>query len=206
MIIFFKTRGHASDPLKWRHNERDGISNHQPHDCLLNGLLRRWSKKTSKLRVTGFCAGNSPVTGECPGQRASIAENVSIWCRHDALQRDATPCQCEFVIFFVLCDQNTPCPHMPPIVSNNGSNWVIWIEFNLVMGNNIYCSVWMILLKLSQTSMGLLPDTWNCRLRMRRECRERFPRYGFQRKSLVNDPGMHHGRAWRTCRDACRDR
>ena len=23
--------------------------------------------------------------------------------------------------------------------------------------------------------MGLLPDTQNCRLRMRRECRERFP-------------------------------
>ena len=22
--------------LQWRHNERDGISNHQPHDCLLN--------------------------------------------------------------------------------------------------------------------------------------------------------------------------
>ena len=24
-------------------------------------------------------------------------------------------------------------------------------------------------------TMGLLPDTQNCRLRMRRECRERFP-------------------------------
>ena len=22
-------------PLRWRHNERDGVSNHQPHDCLL---------------------------------------------------------------------------------------------------------------------------------------------------------------------------
>ena len=29
----------------------------------------------------------------------------------------------------------------------------------------------------------------------------------FQRKPLISDPGMHHGkRAWRTCRDACRDR
>ena len=28
---------------------------------------------------------------------------------------------------------------------------------------------------------------------MRRECRERFPRYRFQRKSLVSDPGMHQG-------------
>ena len=41
--------------------------------------------------------------------------------------------------------------------------------------------------------MGLLPDTQNCGLRMRRECRERFPRHRFQRKPLVSDPGMHHG-------------
>ena len=32
-------------------------------------------KKTSKLRVTGLCAGNSTVTGEFPAQRASNAEN-----------------------------------------------------------------------------------------------------------------------------------
>ena len=47
-------------PLQWRHNERDSVPNHQPHDCLLNRLFRRRSKKTSKLRVTGLCAGNSP--------------------------------------------------------------------------------------------------------------------------------------------------
>ena len=68
--------------LRWRHNERDDVSNHQPHDCLLNRLFRRRSKKTPKLRVTGLCVGNSPVTGEFPAQRASNAENVSIWWRH----------------------------------------------------------------------------------------------------------------------------
>ena len=46
--------------LRWRHNERDSVSNHQPHGCLFNGLLRCRSKKTSKLRVTGLCVGNSP--------------------------------------------------------------------------------------------------------------------------------------------------
>ena len=46
--------------LRWRHNDHDGVSNHQPHGCLLNRLFRRRSKKTSKLRVTGLCAGNSP--------------------------------------------------------------------------------------------------------------------------------------------------
>ena len=60
----------------------DGVSNHQPHDCLPKRFFRRRSKKTSKLRVTGLCAGNSPVTGEFPAQRASDAENVSIWWRH----------------------------------------------------------------------------------------------------------------------------
>ena len=68
--------------LQSRHNGRDGVSNHQPHDCLLNRLFRRRSKETSKLRVTGLCAGNSPVTGEFPVQMASDAENGSIWWRH----------------------------------------------------------------------------------------------------------------------------
>ena len=62
--------------LQWRHNGHNDVSNHQPHDCLLNYLFRPRSKKTSKLRVTGLCAGgirrgsvNSPhkwsVTGKC---------------------------------------------------------------------------------------------------------------------------------------------
>ena len=46
--------------LHWRHNDHNGISNHQPHGCLLNHLFRRRSKKTSKFRVTGLCVGNSP--------------------------------------------------------------------------------------------------------------------------------------------------
>ena len=68
--------------LRWRRNERDGVSNHQPHDCLLKRLFGRRSKKASKLRVTGLCVGNSPGTGEFPGQMASDAENASIWWRH----------------------------------------------------------------------------------------------------------------------------
>ena len=69
-------------PLRWRHNDHAGVSNHQPHGCLLNRLFRRRSNKTSKLRVTGLCAGNSPGTGEFPAEMASYAENVSIWWRH----------------------------------------------------------------------------------------------------------------------------
>ena len=61
--------------LQWRHNEFDGVSNHQPRDCLFNRLFIRTSKKTSKIRVAG---GNSPVTREFPAQKASNPE-----CSHD---------------------------------------------------------------------------------------------------------------------------
>ena len=68
--------------LQRRHNERDGVSNHRRLDHLLNRLCRRRAKKTSQLRVTGLCEGNSPVAGEFAAQRASKAENVSIGWRH----------------------------------------------------------------------------------------------------------------------------
>ena len=61
--------------LQWRHNESDGVSNHRRHDCLLNRLFRRRSKKTSKPRVTILCE-------EFLAQKASNAENVFIWWRH----------------------------------------------------------------------------------------------------------------------------
>ena len=81
-VIFLVPTLYSNTPLQWRHNGRDSISNHQPHDCLLNRLLRRRSRKTSKLRVTGLCVGNSPGTSEFPAQMASYGENVSIWWYH----------------------------------------------------------------------------------------------------------------------------
>ena len=68
--------------LQWHHNGHDGVSNHQPHHCLLNRLFGRRSKKTSNLCVTGLCVGNWPGTDEFPAQMASNAENISIWWRH----------------------------------------------------------------------------------------------------------------------------
>ena len=48
------------ETLHWRHNDHGGVSNHQPQGCLINRLFRRRSKKISKFRITGLCAGNSP--------------------------------------------------------------------------------------------------------------------------------------------------
>ena len=75
--------------ITWRHYERDSVSNHRRLDYLLNRPTRRRSNKTSKLRVTGLCERNSPVTGEFPigefpTQMAINMENVSIWWRHHA--------------------------------------------------------------------------------------------------------------------------
>ena len=89
-------------PLRWRHNGRDSDSNHQPHHCLLNRLFRRRSKKTSKLRVTGFCVGNSPGTGEFPAQMASNAENGSIWWRHHAYMTSQV---CTTILHICICNK-----------------------------------------------------------------------------------------------------
>ena len=67
-------------PLQWRHNGCDGVSNHQPRDCLPKRLIRHRPKKTPKLRVTGF------VMGIHRWQTGSNAENFSIWWRHHVVE------------------------------------------------------------------------------------------------------------------------
>ena len=54
--------------LQWRHNERDGVSNRRPFHCLLNGWYWRRLKKTSKLLVTGLCAGITRTKGQRRGK------------------------------------------------------------------------------------------------------------------------------------------
>ena len=85
-----------SSTLRWRHDGHDSVFNHQPHDCLLNRLIRRRSKKTSKFRVTGLCVGNSPGPVNSPHKWPVtrkmfpfddvimnifvISHRVSVWC------------------------------------------------------------------------------------------------------------------------------
>ena len=59
--------------LQWRHNERDCVSIHQPHDCLLNRLSKAQIKENIKA------ARHWPLWGEFPTQRASNAEITSSW-------------------------------------------------------------------------------------------------------------------------------
>ena len=60
MVLEVHLYGMSLATLRWRHNGLDDVSNHQPLDCLRNHLFGRSSKKTTKLRVTGLCVGNSP--------------------------------------------------------------------------------------------------------------------------------------------------
>ena len=69
----------------WCYNKHNGISNHLHLDCLLKHLHKHRFKKTSKLCVAGLCEGNLPVTSRFPSQRASNAEDLSIWWHHHAV-------------------------------------------------------------------------------------------------------------------------
>ena len=69
VCILWNIEIHLHFTLQWRLNERNGVSNHQPHDRLLNRIFMRRSKKKWKLRVTGLFEGthrwavNSPHKG-----------------------------------------------------------------------------------------------------------------------------------------------
>ena len=112
------------DPLYWRHNDHDGVSNHQPHGCLLNRLFRRRSMKTSKLRVTGLCVGNSPgpvnsphkgqlrgkcfhlMTSSCTCPRTRWIQCLLSYC---LLIKDAMPAFAIIVCLFITHINITCC-------------------------------------------------------------------------------------------------
>ena len=45
------------ESLQWRHNGCDSVSNHHPHDCLLNRLFRRRSMKHQSSAWRAFVRG-----------------------------------------------------------------------------------------------------------------------------------------------------
>ena len=56
-----------------------------------------------------------------------------------------------------------------------------------------YRVIWDCSISRVNPAMGLLPDTQNCGLHMRRECWERLLRPRLQWKPLVGDPDVHRG-------------
>ena len=136
--------------LQLRPNRHHGISNHRRLGCLFNRLSMCRSMKTSKLCVTGFCEGNSPVTGEFPAQRASDA--VSIWWRHrENLHVFRRLCESQFKLVSV----------------NNGVHNEYWYNYSerQYMGNitahaltclfEEYLRIWW------RQDMGIFPHNWH---------------------------------------------
>ena len=128
--------------LQWRHNDHDGVSNHQPHDCLLSRLFRHKWKKTSKLRVTGPCAGNSPATGEFPEQKASDAEMFPF---DDAIMKSARGIWlyliawcCFYCIARQMLTRQWLLPERLSSLGRHGDEWMLLKGGNFSTNSRIY--------------------------------------------------------------------
>ena len=71
----------SHETLQWRHNDRDGVSNHRRFDCLLNSLLRRRPKKTTKFHATGLNVWLAQVDKKrqkVPRMKSFTLENIRV--------------------------------------------------------------------------------------------------------------------------------
>ena len=119
--------GFLSLTLQWCHNGRDSVSSHQSHECLLKRLFRRRSRKTSKLRVTGLCVGNSSVTGEIPTQKhgkSFLLMTLSCWDHppsiinghaHTHTLTYGRWCHTQATVGFIIC----LCPRYLPLTQKS---------------------------------------------------------------------------------------
>ena len=95
------------ESLHWRHNEYVGVSNHQPHGYLLNRLLRRRSKKTSKLNVTGRGPVNSPHKWPVTRKKFPFDDVIMLWVIWDAITLMWHHCNNWLIIHHLLLVQYT---------------------------------------------------------------------------------------------------
>ena len=98
--------------LQWCHNEHNDVSNHQSHNCLLNRLFRGRSKKTSKLRVTGLCVGNSPVTGELP-HKGPVTRKMFPF--DDIIMISTSPAAAGLIVIDATASTAAELMHSPPV-------------------------------------------------------------------------------------------
>ena len=147
--------------LQWRHHGRDDVSNHQPHNCLLNCLFRRRSKKTSKLRVPGLCAGNSPVTGEFPAQMAS---NVEMFPFDNVIMIDGSlptflDIICHWWYVKYKNDGICNCLSYPPLEKNLGTLKGMWAKDR--DQEHVGCIPWGLLLNVDVNGASTEPLNYN---------------------------------------------
>ena len=90
--------------LRRHHDRCDGVSNHLPHDCLLNRLFGRRSKWTSKLRVTGLCVRISPVTRLIDYIYICIRDGITLPRPNFDSRLTTLPLKVEYLIMCIICD------------------------------------------------------------------------------------------------------
>ena len=78
----------VSWPLQWCHQERNGVSNHQPNDSLFNPLCRRRTKKNTKAPrhrpLWGKFTVNSPHKGPVTRKMFPF-DHITIAWKHSCL-------------------------------------------------------------------------------------------------------------------------
>ena len=79
--------------LQWSHNHHDGVSNHQPNDCLFNRLFRHRSKKHQFSASLAFVWGIHQWPLNCPhkGQvtrKIFPFDDVIMWLKHSNVHED----------------------------------------------------------------------------------------------------------------------
>ena len=77
-----------------------------------------------------LCAGNSPVTGEFPTQKAGKTENVSIWWRHLDISRECTSSMGASSNGLNLSDDRLYLPGSP-------RHWAGWAQYVATKNNNV---------------------------------------------------------------------
>ena len=110
----------TSATLQWRHNERNGVSNHRRLDCLFKRLFRRRSKKTSKHCVTGLCERNSTVAGQFPKEpfARKMFSFDDITTKKHQLAIHLVLNDVDFVMIFCFISEVNPRPkHAPEVIT-----------------------------------------------------------------------------------------
>ena len=85
-LRMFSTYFHIFITLRWRHNGRDSVTNHQPHDCLLNHYSDadqiKHQSSTSPAFVRGIHRGpmNSPHKWPVMRKMLPFDDVIMIWC------------------------------------------------------------------------------------------------------------------------------
>ena len=71
-------------PLRWRHNERDYVSNHRGFDCL--PFVQVYQRKHQSSASLAFVMGNSLVTGEFRGTLSAFSNGQRKLIRNSTIQ------------------------------------------------------------------------------------------------------------------------